>query len=199
MSLPTLVILGGGGTTWRGTLTKLLLPGALFHHETATKDWFFDLMKPWIHYVPVSWNLNDLRVRYEWAEANPEETKNIAKMGQILGLSLLSEMYMNQTYQQLFVDYLGDVVNAYQPLLHNDGQTVLDWEALQHHYAQNGYTMFLVSSCDKRECFTEMANNVTVPVRHVPVQQPLEQQQQEYARRREAQQQQHLEHQYARQ
>jgi hypothetical protein len=36
----------GGGTTWEGTLTKLMMPGVLFHHVTRTKDWFYDLMKP---------------------------------------------------------------------------------------------------------------------------------------------------------
>ena len=29
---------GGGGTTWEGTLTKLLMPGVLFHHESKFEE-----------------------------------------------------------------------------------------------------------------------------------------------------------------
>jgi len=44
---------GGGGTTWMGTLQKLAMPGLLFHHETVMRDFYFDDIRPMVHYVPV--------------------------------------------------------------------------------------------------------------------------------------------------
>ena len=44
---------GAGGTTWTGTLEKLAMPGLLFHHETPAKDFYYNSLKAWHHYVPV--------------------------------------------------------------------------------------------------------------------------------------------------
>lgn len=51
----------------------MALPGLLFHHMTPTKVWFHDLMIPWVHFVPVSLDLSDLRQKFIWAESHPEE------------------------------------------------------------------------------------------------------------------------------
>jgi hypothetical protein len=53
----------GGGTTWSGTVTKLSMPGVLFHHETPTRDWYHEEMEPWKHHIPVNWDLTDLRAK----------------------------------------------------------------------------------------------------------------------------------------
>jgi Glycosyl transferase family 90 len=92
------------------------MPGVLFHHETPTKDWFFDLMDPWVHYIPVQTDLGDLRSRYQWAEDHPDKAKQIATASTKLAEYLLSPEYLNQVYQDLFVEYLGKVVASYQPL-----------------------------------------------------------------------------------
>ena len=59
----------------------MALPGLLFHHMTPTKVWFHDLMIPWVHFVPVSLDLSDLRQKFIWAESHPEEvsSRNVAK------------------------------------------------------------------------------------------------------------------------
>lgn len=105
----------GGGTSWEGTLQKLLSPGLLFHHETPTKDFFYDDMQPWVHYVPVDTNLGNLREQFEWAKAHPEEAQRIAQQGTDFAHYMLSKEYMDKKYKELFVDYLGDLVNAFDP------------------------------------------------------------------------------------
>ncbi len=72
---------GGGGTTWSGTVQKLYMPGLLFHHVTPTKDYIHDLIQPWVHYVPVRSDLEDLLDKLEWAESHPEEARQIAENG----------------------------------------------------------------------------------------------------------------------
>lgn len=51
---------GGGGTTWLGVESKLALPGVLLHHETQAYDWFHEDLIPYVHYIPVSVDLEDV-------------------------------------------------------------------------------------------------------------------------------------------
>ena len=164
----------GGGTTWRGTISKLLLPGLLFHHETQTKDWFFDLMEPWKHYIRLKWDLSDLKSQYQWVQSNPVRAKEIAEEGSRLGGYRLSQEYMNSLYQDLFVDCLAKVVKAYDPLLSKTGNqpsTVdspvsADWQEIVMQYEKAGFKLEFVSACyyeAEKRCVTEM-----IPCNRVP-------------------------------
>ncbi|KAI2509398.1 Glycosyl transferase family 90 [Fragilaria crotonensis] len=139
---------GGGGTTWQGTLTKLRMPGVLFHHETPTKDWFYDLMEPWVHYIPINTDLSNLREQYDWAEANPDKVKKIAEESTKLAEYLLSSEYMETVYEELFVDYLGEVVKAYNP----EGRS---WEDCMKQYRSIDLPVEQVSECDYERCNTQ--------------------------------------------
>ena len=149
---------GGGGTTWDGTITKLLMPGVLFHQETPFKDWFYDEMIPWIHYVPVKTDLSNLWVQYLWAENN--DCRNISKRATNFAKRLLSEEYMKATYQSLYVDYLDKVVRAY------DDQG-LKWQDIKGYYVQNGFHLSMSVECDDEYCVTEIDKNVYQKVPHV--------------------------------
>lgn len=72
---------GAGGTTYTGTISKLSMPGVLLHHETATVDSYHHSLIPWVHYVPVSSDLSDLRERVRWIEEHPEKAKQISDEG----------------------------------------------------------------------------------------------------------------------
>ncbi|KAL7431470.1 hypothetical protein ACHAXM_002669 [Skeletonema potamos] len=104
---------GGGGTTWSGTLQKLAMPGLLFHHLTPTKDYFHDLIQPWVHYVPVRSDLDDLLEQLEWAESNPEEAKRISEnatrfvkeLGTLDGFAKLFESNMIKPLQGVIEAY----------------------------------------------------------------------------------------------
>ena len=106
---------GGGGTTWTGTLQKLFMPGLLFHHVTPTKDYIHDLIQPWVHYVPVRSDLEDLLDKLEWAESHPDEarqisdnaTKFVRELGTLDGFAQLFESNM--------VKPLEEVIEAYTP------------------------------------------------------------------------------------
>jgi len=147
---------GGGGTTWRGTLTKMAMPGVLFHHETKMKDWYFDLLTPWQHYVPVKWDLSDMRERYDWAQTHPEECQRISKNASDLVQYLLSEEYLETLYGELYRDYLGRVVEAYQPTrIENQyaGHSTTIQSHLRDQYDKDGYEFTLVIQCDDHDCY----------------------------------------------
>lgn len=138
---------GGGGTTWRGTLSKLGMPGVLLHHETPTKDWFFDDMKHWEHFVPVHWSLVDLREKFNWVQQNQVEAKRIAEAGSKLFDEFMEEPYMARVYNELFVDYLRKVVAAFVP-------STLTWSQAKWEYKKRGFSLNLVAACNDFECLT---------------------------------------------
>jgi hypothetical protein len=140
---------GGGGTTWDGTMAKLLAPGVLFHHETPTKDFFYDDMKPWVHYLPVKTDLSDLHQMFEWAERNPEGTRLIAEEGTRFAENLISRKYIAKMYRELFGTYMGKVVRSYRP----KPQQTLD--SILHEYVDAGMIIHPLSKCDEKFCTTD--------------------------------------------
>jgi len=107
---------GGGGTTWSGTVNKLGMPGLLFHHVTATKDYIHDQIQPWVHYVPVRSDLEDLLEKLEWAESHPEEAKQISENA----TELMRKLSSSEGFEPLFHMYLfkplQEVIKAYTPM-----------------------------------------------------------------------------------
>ena len=117
-------------------------------------------MEPWKHYIPVSEDLSDLWDRYRWAEDNPEKAKQIAEESNKLVDYLLSSEYMDKLYAELFVDYLGKVVDAYQP---EDGKS---WKDCVERYENNKVGVHLLSQCDELECNTQWGENDFWKVKH---------------------------------
>ncbi|KAL7541600.1 hypothetical protein ACHAXR_011057 [Thalassiosira sp. AJA248-18] len=107
---------GGGGTTWSGTLEKLGLPGLLFHHITPTKDYLHDIMKPWVHYVPVKEDLSDLHDKFIWAESHPKMAQSISDNATQLAKSFGTLEGMEVMFRQYYEEPLRHVVEAYRPL-----------------------------------------------------------------------------------
>jgi hypothetical protein len=154
------LLFSGGGTTWDGTLIKLLSPGLLLHHETPTRDWFYDEMKPHVHYIPLKTDLSDLKYMYDWVEENPVGSELIAKQATRFAESMLSTKYMAKVYKELFVDYLGKVVSAYQP------SPGISWSEMEQQYRDSGHEIIHLSACGDKFCHTEGADKVFKQFRH---------------------------------
>ena len=112
----------------------------LFSFPAPNKDWFYDLMVPWKHYVPVQCDLGDLRSKWISAQKFPEQMKQISKDASKLADYLLSKEYMDKVYQELFADYLGKLVHSYHP----SGS----WENAKSKYKEHGYELFSIGVCD---------------------------------------------------
>jgi hypothetical protein len=137
-------------------MTKLGFPGVLFHAQTPSKDWFFDDMIPWIHYIPVGWHLNDLHEKFKWAESHQIEAKGIADSATTLFQTFMEAPYMERIYKELFVDHLGKVLEAY---VSSPDET---WSDIQAQYANEGFEMQLVSHCDDAKCHTLFVGGIGV-------------------------------------
>lgn len=69
--------------------TMLFCKRLIFYIEPKLKfDWENNL-KPWIHYVPVKYDLSDLEERYEWAENNQDKVLKIVNNAFNYGMEVM--------------------------------------------------------------------------------------------------------------
>ena len=62
--------------------SELHLGGTVFKQDSFSSEYFYPLLRPWEHYVPVQANLRDVPARLAWARANPRRAETIAANGQ---------------------------------------------------------------------------------------------------------------------
>lgn len=141
---------GGGGTTWRGTHTKLALPGVLFHHETPTYDYYHEDLIPFVHYIPVSTELGDLREKFEWAEAHPMEAQKIAEAGTAFARYMTSTEYWKRAFDRFFVKRLNSVIEAYRPMHAFKGEK----DFMSYAESKLGFPLEGICKCDGRQMCT---------------------------------------------
>ena len=66
----------GVSAAWR--VTGLLASGALLiKQESPYFEHYYPLMKPWVHYVPVRFDLQDLVQKVQWAKTHDTEVQKI--------------------------------------------------------------------------------------------------------------------------
>jgi hypothetical protein len=71
------------GAGYSGRLKLLLFCGRpLFVQTRRWREFFFDALVPFEHYIPVKEDLSDLSSQIDWAEANPDSAAAIARQGQ---------------------------------------------------------------------------------------------------------------------
>ena len=102
---------GQGGTSWMGTLTAMSTASLVFRVDSPMADFYDAELKPWVHYVPVAADLSDLSSRYQWAQANQAQARQIAAAGALFARDMSAER-MWAAYASL---PLGEARKAYHP------------------------------------------------------------------------------------
>jgi Glycosyl transferase family 90 len=80
----------GFSNTWGNLLIRMaygccvLKVGSQFGY----RQWYYDRLKPWEHYVPVKADMSDFAEKIEWVRTNDAEAKAIAERGQALAKSM---------------------------------------------------------------------------------------------------------------
>lgn len=69
----------GNASTWDATAWKLNSGSVILKTESSWVQWFFDKYKPWVHYIPIKEDFEDIENKYKWCEENVEECKKIVK------------------------------------------------------------------------------------------------------------------------
>ncbi|MDX2050350.1 MAG: glycosyl transferase family 90 [Rickettsiaceae bacterium] len=69
----------GNSSTYPGFLWRLLSNSVVLKQETEDMQWFYNFVKPMIHYVPVKSDLSDLIEKIHWIKSHDQEAKIIAE------------------------------------------------------------------------------------------------------------------------
>jgi hypothetical protein len=83
----------GNSNAWSNLFTRLLLGNCVIKVASPAgyRQWYYDRLEPYRHYVPVRADMSDLIERIAWCRANPDACIEIARAGRSLALSLTVE------------------------------------------------------------------------------------------------------------
>lgn len=83
----------GHANTWQNLIARLHLGCCVLKvaSQYDYRQWYYDRLQPWEHYVPVKADCSDLLEQLEWVRSNDAEAEQIAKRGQALARSLTWE------------------------------------------------------------------------------------------------------------
>ena len=76
----------------------------IFYVERDDIEFFTRDLKPFVHYIPVKEDLSDLEEMYDWAEAHPEECKQIAKNALEYAQNNLTREKAIEYYSRIILD-----------------------------------------------------------------------------------------------
>lgn len=82
--------LDGFANTWDNQFHRMLMGCCLLKviGDFGYRQWYYDRLKPWEHYVPVAADLSDLFEKYDWVRSHDDDAKQIARAGQELAMSM---------------------------------------------------------------------------------------------------------------
>jgi hypothetical protein len=97
------VDIDGFSNTWDNLFHRLLLGCCVLKVESQMgfRQWYYDELVPWVHYVPVSADLSDLEERLDWCLANDAQCKSIAAAGQKVVLDQSWERAMSDVGKKI--------------------------------------------------------------------------------------------------
>lgn len=91
------ILIDGNACSYSASGWKLFTNSLLFKPNSPWIQWYYNDLKPWIHYVPVRADLSDLIEKIQWALAHDLEAKLIAENTRTFALEHISEP-MNLAY-----------------------------------------------------------------------------------------------------
>ena len=81
----------GNSLAW-GTITKYLAGSLIFKAEDKKQLYYYKLLKPWTHYIPVNNDFSDLEEKLIWSQNNITKSLEIAYSGYIIILEYLKNI-----------------------------------------------------------------------------------------------------------
>ncbi len=80
----------GFANTWDNLFHRMLMGCCVLKVAGmyGYRQWYYDRLKAWEHYVPVAADLSDLVERYEWVQANDDAAREIAQNARTLALAM---------------------------------------------------------------------------------------------------------------
>ena len=90
----------GVANAW-ATLERFLCGSCVLKVQSRFEMWYYPSLRPWVHYVPLRGDLDDLEERLEWCRAHPEDARAIAEAGRRFALALTYEAAIEHSVSAL--------------------------------------------------------------------------------------------------
>jgi len=98
--------LDGWVNAWSALFWKLLSGSLVLKHDSNWCQWYYEDLKPYVHYVPVKKDLSDLQEKLEWCRNHLEECKEIISNAQLFVKSNLSwDTSVKKIQEKLWTEY----------------------------------------------------------------------------------------------
>lgn len=93
----------GNSNAWSGLFTKLLMGCCVLKVASphGFRQWYYDALRPWEHYVPVAAHFADFDQVLERLRDDPGTAEKVAAQGQELASALTFDVALNQAMQVL--------------------------------------------------------------------------------------------------
>jgi len=96
------------GAGYSARLKILLFSGRpVFLQERPWREFYFDRLEPYRHYIPVKRDMSDLATQLDWAEANAEKCREIACEAQAFAKRHLTRAAAIAYFRETLVSFLG--------------------------------------------------------------------------------------------
>ena len=113
-------ILSLAGNTYSSLFKHALRSGScILRQDERMYEWFEPFVQKWKHYIPVSWELNDLVEKLEWVKAHDRESRNIAVKARELGTYLFTPRVLS-CYTYCGIDHFRKFAHVDFSLLKKD-------------------------------------------------------------------------------
>ena len=86
-----MIDIDGEVNAWTGLIWKLYSGSTVFKVDSHFEQWYYSSLQPWVHYVPVRGDLQDLEEKLAWALANDDLARKIAENGRAFVANLTYE------------------------------------------------------------------------------------------------------------
>jgi hypothetical protein len=77
----------------------------LLFKSTRFREWYTERLKPYVHYIPVDYNLKDLEDKIAWAHQNPTLAERIVRNGDALSRQFFTPQEMKCYLYRLVLEY----------------------------------------------------------------------------------------------
>ncbi len=107
----------GFSNSWSGLFRKLLSGTAVLKVRSPVgfRQWYYDRLEEWKHYVPISSDLSDLIEKVKWLRANDDKALEIAKKAQELALSMMYASEVTSSSKTIATAILAQSASASRP------------------------------------------------------------------------------------
>jgi hypothetical protein len=95
-----LVVADGLMPAFTGFLWPLLSNSVVFKQTSNESQWYYDALKPYVHYIPIAHDFSDIAQQYNWAITHQEECRKIAQNSTnfVLENLMIEDLYLYYIY-----------------------------------------------------------------------------------------------------